>query len=57
MNSLVEIGTVVLEKMDFKRCQYILTIFAIVVPWKRALSIICKNLNSLHQMMLCGKFG
>ena len=26
MNSLVEIGTVVLEKMDFKRCQYILTI-------------------------------
>ena len=31
--------------------------FVIISPWKRAWNFICSNLNPLHPMMLCVKFG
>ena len=52
MPSLVEIGSVVLEKKIFK-----FHYFVIISPWKRAGPFIWTNLNPLHPRMLCAKFG
>ena len=48
--SMVEIGSVVLEKKIFKFCQYIFTI-------SLSLALRLTNLITLHPCMLCAKFG
>ena len=49
---MIEIGPVVLEKKNFKFCN-----FVIISPWKRSGPFIWTNFNPLHPRMLCAKFG
>ena len=35
----------------------VFSLFVIISPWKRVGPFILKNLNPLHQRMLCAKFG
>ena len=50
--SLVKIGPVVLEKMSIY-----FYYFPIICPLGRAWSFILTNLNPLHPVILCAKFG
>ena len=55
--SLVEIGSVVLEKKIFNISSMYFHYFVIISSWKRAWPFIWKNLNPLQARMLCSKFG
>ena len=55
--SLVEIGSVVLEKKIISISSIYFHYFVIISPWKRAGPIFWTNLNPLHPRMLCAKFG
>ena len=58
--SLIEIGSVVLEKKIFKCCQCIFTISLSCLLFKEhcnCMPFIWTNLNSLNQRMLWAKFG
>ena len=55
---LIEIGSVVLEKRNFKKLSSMyFRYFVIISPWKRAGPFIWTTLNPLHPRMLCAKFG
>ena len=56
VESLAEIGPVVLEKKIFKfhQCNYASSF--IICPWNRPCSFIKRNLNPIHPRMLCAKF-
>ena len=56
MQSLVEIGPVVLEKKIFKFRQCIFGISK-SSPLGKGLGPLLENLNPLHPRMLCVKFG
>ena len=56
VQSLIEIGPVVLGKKILKFRQYIFS-FVIISPSKRVWTFIGTKLNSHHQRMLCAKFG
>ena len=56
MQSLVEIGSVVLEKKIFLSSSMYFSYFIIISPWIRG-PIFWTNLNSLHPRILCAKFG
>ena len=55
--SLVEIGSVVLEKKISLISTMYFHYFVIISPWKRAGPFIWTNLYPLHPRMLCAKFG
>ena len=55
--SLVEIGSVVLEKKIFWFCQCIFHYFIIISPRKGTGPFIWTKLNPLHPRILCAKFG
>ena len=57
MQSLVEIGPAVLEKIFFFISSVLFCYFVIIYPWKRAGPFIWTNLNSIHPRMFCAKFG
>ena len=57
MPSLVEIGSVVLEKKIFKCLSMYFSFFTIITPWKRAGPFIWTKLNPLYPKMLWAKFG
>ena len=54
--SLVEIGSVILEKKIFLILSLYFHYFVIISPWKRAGPFIWTNLNPLHPRMLCAMF-
>ena len=54
--SVVQIGTVVLEKKIFLILSIYFRFFVIIYPWKRATPFIWTNLNPLHPRMFCAKF-
>ena len=56
VQSLIEIGPVVLGKKILKFRQYIFS-FVIISPSKRVWTFIGTKFNSHHQRMLCAKFG
>ena len=45
------------EEDDFLSFQYNFNIFAIISPWERVLLFIRSNVNPLHPMIFCAKFG
>ena len=57
VQSLVEIGPLLLEKKILKMLSMCLCYFVIICSWKRARPLIWINLNPLHLRMLCAKFG
>ena len=57
VQSLVEIGPVVLEKNIFWILSMYFCYFIIISPWKKVLPFLRMNLNSLPPRMLCAKFG
>ena len=57
VQSLVEIGPVVLGKKIFLILPMYFCYFIIISPYDRAWPFIWTKLNPLHQGMLCAKFG